>query len=67
MALLTHKTAIHPNKAQKKVLNQQCDFARNAYNAALSDFKAGLDNGECRSVYDLKKGNFSTIFKCCLF
>ena len=55
MALLAHKTAIQPNKEQKKVLNKHCDFARNAYNAALSDFKTGLDNGEFRSVYDLKK------------
>ncbi len=55
MALLAHKTALQPNKAQKKMLNQHCDFARNAYNAAHSDFRDGLDNGEFRSVYDLKK------------
>ena len=55
MALLAHKTAMQPTQTQKKVLNQHCDFARNAYNAALSDFKTGLDNGEFCSVYDLKK------------
>lgn len=53
MALIAHKTALNPNKTQKKVLNQHCDFARNAYNAALSDVKTGLDNGEFRSVYDI--------------
>ena len=55
MELIAHKTALNPNKAQKKAFNKHCDFARNAYNAAHSDFKAGLDAGEFRSVYDLKK------------
>ena len=55
MALMAHKTALNPNKAQKNAFNKHCDFARNAYNAAHSDFKEGLDNDEFRSVYDLKK------------
>ena len=55
MALIAHKTALQPNKAQKKAFNKHCDFARNAYNAAHSDFKAGQELGEYRSVYDLKK------------
>ena len=55
MTLIAHKTALKPNKEQKKVFNKLCDFARAAYNAAHSDFKSGQDIGETRSVYDLKK------------
>ena len=55
MALIAHKTALKPTKEQKKLFNRGCDFARKAYNAAHSDFKAGQEVGENRSIYDLKK------------
>ena len=53
--LKTHKIALNPNKNQANLLSQHCGYARVAYNCALSDFKAGLDNGLWRSEMDLRR------------
>ena len=53
MALKSHKIALHPTNTQKTWFAQQCGYARFAYNAALSDFKAGLDADDWRSFIDL--------------
>ena len=34
---------------------QHCGYARVAYNAALSSFKSGLDDGNWKTLYDIKK------------
>ncbi|MCG9133822.1 helix-turn-helix domain-containing protein, partial [Candidatus Poribacteria bacterium] len=53
MALRSHKIALRPSKSQKAWFSQQCGYARFAYNAALSDFKSGLDKDDWRSFIDL--------------
>ena len=53
MALKAHKIALRPNMAQRSWFAQQCGYARFAFNSALADFKAGLDNGVFRSFIDL--------------
>lgn len=53
MALKSHKIALRPSDAQKTWFAQQCGYARFAFNAALSDFKAGLDEDDWRSFIDL--------------
>ena len=53
MVYKAHKIALRANTAQRLWFAQQCGYARFAYNAALSDFKAGLDNGSFRSFFDL--------------
>ncbi|MCG9134458.1 helix-turn-helix domain-containing protein, partial [Candidatus Poribacteria bacterium] len=53
MALRSHKIALRPTQSQKAWFAQQCGYARFAYNAALSDFKSGLDKDDWRSFIDL--------------
>ena len=53
MPLKSHKIALRPTDAQKAWFAQQCGYARFAYNAALSDFKSGLDADDWRSFIDL--------------
>ena len=53
MALKSHKIALRPTDVQRQWFAQQCGYARFAYNAALSDFKAGLDVDDWRSFIDL--------------
>ena len=53
MALKSHKIALRPTDAQKTWFAQQCGYARFAYNAALADFKASLDDNDWRSFIDL--------------
>jgi putative transposase len=53
--LKTHKIALNPNKTQANLFAQHCGFARVAYNAALGDFKTGLDAGEWRTEMDLRR------------
>ena len=53
MALKSHKIALRPTEAQKTWFAQQCGYARFAYNAALADFKASLDDNDWRSFIDL--------------
>ena len=51
--LKSHKIALRPTDAQKRWFAQQCGYARFAFNAALADFKAGLDADAWRSFIDL--------------
>lgn len=51
--LKSHKIALRPTDAQKTWFAQQCGYARFAYNAALADFKASLDDNDWRSFIDL--------------
>ena len=53
MAFKSHKIALRPTESQKAWFAQQCGYARFAYNAALSDFKAGLDKDDWHSFIDL--------------
>ena len=53
MTYKSHKIALRPTDTQKFWFSQQCGYARFAYNAALSDFKAGLDDDDFRSFIDL--------------
>ena len=46
MLIKTHKIALVTNNRQASLLAQHAGFARFAYNSALADFKAGLDQGE---------------------
>ena len=55
MTLQSQKIALNPNKSQQKTFDEHCAYAVLAYNAAHSDFKTGLDAGEWRSVYALKR------------
>ena len=55
MPLKTHKIALNPNNKQRVWFAQQCGYARFAYNHALSDFKAGLDNDEFLSTSKLNE------------
>ena len=49
----THKIALRASAVQKTSCRRQCGYARFAFNSALSDFKAGLDDGSFRSFIDL--------------
>ena len=53
MALKSHKIVLLPTNAQRAWFAQQCGYARFAYNAALADFKSGLDANDWRSFIDL--------------
>ena len=53
MALKAHKIALRPTDAQVTWFQQQCGYARFAFNSALADFKAGLSAGVFRSFIDL--------------
>ena len=55
MTLQSQKIALNSNKSQQKAFDEHCAYAVLAYNAAHSDFKTGLDAGEWRSVYALKR------------
>jgi len=55
MPLKTHKIALNPNNKQRAWFSQQCGYARFAYNHALADFKAGLDNDEFLSPSTLNE------------
>ena len=55
MALRTQKIQLNPNNKQSTLLAQHCGYARVAYNAALSSFKSGLDDGNWKTLYDIKK------------
>ena len=55
----THKIALNPNKKQRAWFAQQCGYARFAYNHALSNFKANLDNGTFLSTWTLNN-HFNT-------
>ena len=43
MSHKAHKIALRPNQEQERWFQSQCGYARFACNAALTDFKAGLD------------------------
>ncbi len=51
--LKTHKIALAPNNVQATQFAQHCGYARVAYNHALADFKAGLDEKVWRSHIEL--------------
>ncbi len=67
MSVRTQKTQLTPNNKQATLLAQHCGkvlfpakrgkyrYARVAYNAALSSFKSGLDAGNWKTLYDIKK------------
>ena len=48
MLIKTHRIALVTNNRQASLLARHAGFARFAYNSALADFKAGLDQGEWR-------------------
>ncbi len=49
MPYKTHKITLDPTFKQRRWFSQQCGYARFAYNQALSDFKAGLDQDNFQS------------------
>lgn len=53
MTYKTHKIALRPNSIQERWFHSQCGYARFTYNNALSDFKAGLAEGDYRSEITL--------------
>ena len=53
MLLKTHKIALRPNAVQVRWFQNQCGYARFAYNNALADFKSGLKSDEFRSFITL--------------
>ena len=55
MPFKTHKIALDPNNKQRAWFAQQCGYARFAYNHALADFKAGLENDEFLSASKLNE------------
>ncbi len=55
MSLRTQKIQLDPNNKQATAMAQHCGYARVAYNAALSSFKSGLDDGNWKTLYDIKK------------
>ncbi|MDE0638650.1 MAG: transposase [Candidatus Poribacteria bacterium] len=55
MPLRTHKIALNPNNKERGWFAQQCGYARFAYNHALADFKAHLDNNEFLSASALNE------------
>ena len=50
----THKIALSPNREQGALFAQHAGYARVAYNHALADSKAGLDEGEWRNDRTLR-------------
>ena len=58
--LKTHKIALDSNNVQSAQFAQHCGYTRVAYNHALADFKAGLDEGDWRSNLDLRR-RFNTV------
>ena len=56
MALKTQNIALRPNAAHVQAFRQHAGFRRFVYNYALSAFKEGLDNGEWRSGWTIRKG-----------
>ena len=55
MPYLSQKIRLTPNKTQETLFVKRGGAARVAYNTVLSDFKAGVDAAERRSLYDLKR------------
>ncbi len=53
MSHRSHKIALRPNSVQERWFQSQCGYARFACNAALSDFKTGLDADIFYSGIDL--------------
>ncbi|MDE0427328.1 MAG: RNA-guided endonuclease TnpB family protein [Candidatus Poribacteria bacterium] len=53
MAHKAHKIALRPTDAQVAWFQQQCGYARFAFNLALADFKAGLSEGMFHSFINL--------------
>ncbi len=53
--LKTHKIALNPNNKQRRWFTQQCGYARFAYNHALADFKAELNDDNFLSAAALNK------------
>ena len=51
----THNIALRPNAEQERLFRQHAGYRRFVYNYALSAFKAGLQAGEWRSHYTIKK------------
>ena len=49
MPCKTHKITLDPTFNQRRWFSQQCGYVRFAYNQALSDFKAGLDQDNFQS------------------
>ena len=49
MSYKTHKITLDPTFKQRRWFAQQCGYARFAYNQALADFKAGLDQDNFQS------------------
>ncbi|RKU14232.1 transposase, partial [Candidatus Poribacteria bacterium] len=49
MSFKTHKIALAPTFRERRWFASQCGYARFAYNHALSDFKAGLENDSFQS------------------
>ena len=50
----THKVRLITNNAEATLLARHLGYARFAYNHALADFKAGLDDGEWRGDKTLR-------------
>ena len=51
----THNIALRPNAEQERLFHQHAGYRRFVYNYAISAFKAGLQEGEWRSHYAIKK------------
>ena len=51
----THNIALRPNAEQERLFRQHAGYRRFVYNYAISAFKAGLQEGEWRSHYAIKK------------
>ena len=62
MPYKTHKITLVPTFRQRRWFSQQCGYARFAYNQALSDFKAGLDQDNFQSWRTLNN-NFNQVKK----
>ena len=56
----THKVSLITNSAEVTLLARHLGYARFAYNHALADFKAGLDDGEWRGDKTLRP-RFNTV------
>ena len=55
MLIKTHRIALVTNNRQATLLARHAGFARFAYNSALADLKAGLDQGEWRRDRTLQR------------
>ena len=51
----THNIALRPHPEQEQLFRQHAGYRRFVYNYAISAFKAGLQEGEWRSHYAIKK------------